>query len=168
VGCAARVMGQESMDTVALITGLHNIFNGKLALLLFSLCRLFPPPGFSRRFVGGFNWNGGANRGKDMIGLPLRLTYLFLGRKSGCSPFLIQEMVDLIIECLSQSSADLHSCALVSKSWVTKAQSHIFCTVSFSPYKGVEKYERCLMGLQMYPHLSRFIRHIRPWEASPR
>jgi hypothetical protein len=98
--------------------------------------------------------------GKDMIGLPLRLTYLFLGRKSGRSPFLIQEMVDLIIECLSQSSADLHSCALVSKSWVTKAQSHIFCTVSFSPYEGVEKYEQCLMGLQTYPHLSRFVRHI--------
>ncbi|KAF8178969.1 hypothetical protein K438DRAFT_1769108 [Mycena galopus ATCC 62051] len=84
-------------------------------------------------------------------------------RKSGRSPFLIQELVDSIIECLSQSSADLHSCALVSKSWVTKAQSHIFWTVSFSTNDGVEKYERCLMGLQKlqtYPHLSRFVRHI--------
>ncbi|KAJ7133348.1 hypothetical protein C8R44DRAFT_870757 [Mycena epipterygia] len=80
---------------------------------------------------------------------------------SQCSLFLIQELLDSIIECLSPSVSDLRSCALVSRPWVSRAQSYIFLTVDLTPeFVGEEKYQRCLVALQNPSHLARFVRHI--------
>jgi hypothetical protein len=52
-----------------------------------------------------------------------------IGRENR-SIFLTQELLEAIIDCLSPFTSELRPCALVSKSWVTRAQSHLFRTVS--------------------------------------
>ncbi|KAK6996399.1 hypothetical protein R3P38DRAFT_2655018 [Favolaschia claudopus] len=42
------------------------------------------------------------------------------------NPLRIQELLDLCITHLSESPADLLSCSLVARSWVSAAQSELF------------------------------------------
>ncbi|KIK52090.1 hypothetical protein GYMLUDRAFT_180546, partial [Collybiopsis luxurians FD-317 M1] len=41
-----------------------------------------------------------------------------------------QELVDCIIDELSDSKADLFSCSLVSRSWLQRARKHLFRSIS--------------------------------------
>lgn len=45
--------------------------------------------------------------------------------------FQLQELVDLIIDLLSESLWDLRSCSLVSSVWVRRSQYHIFSRITF-------------------------------------
>ncbi|KAJ6550235.1 hypothetical protein B0H19DRAFT_1378823 [Mycena capillaripes] len=47
-------------------------------------------------------------------------------------PFAIQELVDLCIHFLRDSQRDLRACALVSRSWVYPAQSHVFREITIA------------------------------------
>ncbi|KAF7374612.1 hypothetical protein MSAN_00345800 [Mycena sanguinolenta] len=80
------------------------------------------------------------------------------------SLFAIPELLDHTIDILSESLVDLHSCALVSKSWVPRAQFHIFEKIILWRFDSVSddmKLLRRLMKiLEVSPHLAHFIRHL--------
>ena len=44
-----------------------------------------------------------------------------------------QEMLDLIVDCLRNEPTALRTCCIVSKSWVSRAQMHLFARVEFHP-----------------------------------
>ena len=54
--------------------------------------------------------------------------------------FLPQEIFDLIIEQLCEEQATLKICCLVSKSWVARAQRHLFARVKFAVEPPVESW----------------------------
>ncbi|KAJ6617669.1 hypothetical protein B0H10DRAFT_1298638 [Mycena sp. CBHHK59/15] len=48
------------------------------------------------------------------------------------SVLAVQELLDQIINHLSESPKDLRACALVSKAWVSRAQHHIFSVITLT------------------------------------
>ena len=56
---------------------------------------------------------------------------LILLTKTTMSPFLPPEILDLVVDHLHHERTTLRTCCLVSKSWVSRAQSHIFADISF-------------------------------------
>ncbi|KAJ6483236.1 hypothetical protein C8R45DRAFT_1000926 [Mycena sanguinolenta] len=57
---------------------------------------------------------------------------------SGISIFDVQELVDLVIDCLASSPSDLYTTALVATSWVFRSQYHIFHDVQFDFARAVD------------------------------
>ncbi|KAJ7662588.1 hypothetical protein DFH06DRAFT_1396699 [Mycena polygramma] len=72
------------------------------------------------------------------------------------SPFAVQELVDYIIRFLRDSRPDLKTCALVCRSWLYLAQSHLFRQIAISS----DSIERWLRILDASPHLNRHIRRL--------
>ncbi|KAF8206175.1 hypothetical protein K438DRAFT_463134 [Mycena galopus ATCC 62051] len=64
----------------------------------------------------------------------------------------IPELLDHTIDFLSESRADLLSSALVSKSWVPSAQSHLFAKIT------LPEDTKLMKMLEASPHLGHFIR----------
>ncbi|KAJ7495408.1 hypothetical protein FB451DRAFT_1214051, partial [Mycena latifolia] len=87
---------------------------------------------------------------------------------------LAQELVDHIIDFLSDSSTDLKACALVSHTFVYAAQSHIFNEISIgfgasTPAQFHSLWSRLQATLHVSPHLVQHIRRLRlqPRRISP-
>ncbi|KAF7374629.1 hypothetical protein MSAN_00347700 [Mycena sanguinolenta] len=79
------------------------------------------------------------------------------------SVLAIPELLDHTIDFLSGSLEDLHSCALVSKSWVSRTQFHIFRKIFLLPtYYDDNIKLLCLLTktLEASPHLAQCIRHL--------
>ncbi|KAJ7455867.1 hypothetical protein FB451DRAFT_1564866 [Mycena latifolia] len=78
----------------------------------------------------------------------------------------IQELLDYTIDDLSESPYDLISCALVAKSWVWRAQRHLYRHLDLTPddasgCDAVEiKFHRLSHTLESAPHLVRLIRRV--------
>ncbi|KAJ7261729.1 hypothetical protein B0H12DRAFT_333601 [Mycena haematopus] len=72
----------------------------------------------------------------------------------------IPELLDHTIDFLSGSRLDLFSCALVSKSWVPRAQFHIFGKITLLPPNDTELLLLLTKILEVSPHLAHFIRHL--------
>ncbi|KAJ7114065.1 hypothetical protein C8R44DRAFT_881614 [Mycena epipterygia] len=85
---------------------------------------------------------------------------------------LAQELVDHIIGFLRDSPRDLSTCALVARSWVFVAQSHVFRNASFksesTPLENEYRLARFQETLSTSPHLIRLVRqlHIDLYEVS--
>lgn len=75
---------------------------------------------------------------------------------------LAQELVEYIITFLHNFPPELLTCALVSRSWVYRAQSHIFSLISFvaTESKNEQLWERLRVTFQISPHLIRHVRHL--------
>ncbi|KAJ6512928.1 hypothetical protein C8R45DRAFT_961759 [Mycena sanguinolenta] len=79
------------------------------------------------------------------------------------SVLAISELREHTVDFLSNSRADLHSCALVSKSWVPRAQYHIFGEIILSqPLNGsvMKLLRRLTETLEASPHIAHYIRHL--------
>ncbi|KAJ7876232.1 hypothetical protein B0H13DRAFT_1004725 [Mycena leptocephala] len=80
------------------------------------------------------------------------------------SPFDIQELVDHCISLLAESHSNLKSCALVARSWVHAAQSHLFRRIpSLGPGPGFpaeEWWMRLHNALKTFPHLLRLVQEL--------
>ncbi|KAF7374631.1 hypothetical protein MSAN_00347900 [Mycena sanguinolenta] len=76
------------------------------------------------------------------------------------STLAIPELLDQIVDFLSGSRVDLHSCALVSKSWVPCAQFHIFGKIILLPPNDMKLLCRLRKTLEVSPHLAHFIRRL--------
>ncbi|KAJ6512968.1 hypothetical protein C8R45DRAFT_330932 [Mycena sanguinolenta] len=76
------------------------------------------------------------------------------------SVLAIPELLDQTIDFLSRSRVDLHSCALVSKSWAPRAQFHIFQKIILLPPNDMKLLRRLRKTLEVSPHLAHFIRHL--------
>ncbi|KAJ7928759.1 hypothetical protein B0H13DRAFT_1966080 [Mycena leptocephala] len=76
------------------------------------------------------------------------------------SVIAIPELLDHIIDYLSGSPVDLLSCAMVSKSWVRRAQFHLFSKIMFIPPNHTSIFERLAKSLEVSPHLAHLIRHL--------
>ncbi|KAJ7511987.1 hypothetical protein B0H11DRAFT_720850 [Mycena galericulata] len=75
-------------------------------------------------------------------------------------PLSVQELVDRCIDFLHESTPDLKACALVARSWVYRAQSHLFDEAVpwyIDEIKHIRQWGLLLPILQRCPH---FIRHI--------
>lgn len=78
------------------------------------------------------------------------------------SPFIAQELVDHCIDFLHNSMPDLRTCALVSRSWVPRAQSLIFWKIDIGGRSRLGiLWERLQRTLETSPHLIRLIRRLR-------
>ncbi|KAJ7673635.1 hypothetical protein DFH06DRAFT_1292541, partial [Mycena polygramma] len=77
------------------------------------------------------------------------------------SPFTVQELVDYIVHFLRDSRDDLKTCALVCRSWLSPAQSHLFRKITALVVHNDPK--RWSRVLNASPHL---IRHIRRLQLS--
>ncbi|KAJ7144172.1 hypothetical protein C8R44DRAFT_865143 [Mycena epipterygia] len=75
---------------------------------------------------------------------------------------LAQELVDHIIDLLHDSPADWPACALVSRSWVYPAQSHIFRRIPFDmdQYENDQIWAYFLFIFESSPHLIRHVRQL--------
>ncbi|KAF8206151.1 hypothetical protein K438DRAFT_1963249 [Mycena galopus ATCC 62051] len=72
----------------------------------------------------------------------------------------IPELLDHTIDFLSESRVDLLSSALVSKSWVSRAQFHLFGKITLVPPKDMKLLRLLMKVLKTSPHLAHFIRHL--------
>ncbi|KAJ7686029.1 hypothetical protein B0H17DRAFT_1137223 [Mycena rosella] len=74
----------------------------------------------------------------------------------------IQELADLCIEHLCDSPSDLKVCAMVSRSWASAAQSHLFRKISVASNRCGSNHDwsHLLRTLRRSPHLTRHIRHL--------
>ena len=54
------------------------------------------------------------------------------------SPFLPQEILDLIVDHLHDERTTLGVCCLVSSSWIPRARRHLFFRIEFSPESPIE------------------------------
>ncbi|KAJ7500803.1 hypothetical protein B0H11DRAFT_767380 [Mycena galericulata] len=78
-------------------------------------------------------------------------------------PLDVQELVDRCIGFLRESAPDLTACALVARSWVYPAQSHLFEEAvpwDYQEIKHLRQWKALLEILQTYPHLIRHIRRL--------
>jgi hypothetical protein len=79
--------------------------------------------------------------------------------------FTVQELVDTIVYLIRGSGPDLRACALVSRSWVHPAQSHLFRECRFTQILNEKRYRpemwaRLKQTLEISPHLISHIRHL--------
>ncbi|KAJ7181457.1 hypothetical protein C8R43DRAFT_271315 [Mycena crocata] len=78
--------------------------------------------------------------------------------------FMVQELLDYIIDYLSDSPRDLVACAGVAKSWVYRAQYHIYRHLDLTPGSSCDdieiRFHRLTHTLQNVPHLIAFIRSV--------
>ncbi|KAJ7356859.1 hypothetical protein DFH08DRAFT_850351 [Mycena albidolilacea] len=66
----------------------------------------------------------------------------------------VQELLDLTIDFLHDSRADLKRCATVSKSWLPAAQYHLFS------YYVLQNVPDCQRLLNIPPHIRRLVTHL--------
>ncbi|KAJ6534195.1 hypothetical protein B0H19DRAFT_1185498 [Mycena capillaripes] len=74
------------------------------------------------------------------------------------NPLTVQELVDHCVDFLRDSNSDLKACALVSRSWVHPAQSHLFRKSSRSMTQ--TSWARFLETLEASTHLIPHVRHL--------
>ncbi|SJL03446.1 uncharacterized protein ARMOST_06801 [Armillaria ostoyae] len=81
---------------------------------------------------------------------------------TGEPPQLPQELLNAIIDCLSDDIPSLHACSLVCRAWTEHAQEHIFHEQHFCTPKGprgdLHKFRDLL---RMSPHLGAFVKVIK-------
>ncbi|KAJ6545165.1 hypothetical protein B0H19DRAFT_1167071 [Mycena capillaripes] len=78
------------------------------------------------------------------------------------SPLTVAELLHHCIYFLRSSPPDLLSCALVARSWLFPAQSHLFHKISITHqnYNLLPESEILLARLEVFPHLVRHIRRL--------
>ncbi|KAJ7478449.1 hypothetical protein FB451DRAFT_1396222 [Mycena latifolia] len=76
------------------------------------------------------------------------------------NPLRIQELVDHCIGFLRDSPSDLKACAVVSRSWTSASQSHIFGQLSIRHTPLNNGWPRILEILRLSPHLILHIRRL--------
>ncbi|KAJ7133605.1 hypothetical protein C8R44DRAFT_870975 [Mycena epipterygia] len=69
----------------------------------------------------------------------------------------VQELIDLVIDFLHDSLADLKRCSLVSRSWLSTSQYHLFSYCSLESESGCL---RLVAMLEESPHLLKLITHL--------
>ncbi|KAJ7478546.1 hypothetical protein FB451DRAFT_185211 [Mycena latifolia] len=74
------------------------------------------------------------------------------------SPLRIEELIEQCIEFLCDSPADLKACALVSRSWTSAAQGHLFKEIAIGGLFSAVSWPQLQQILRGSPYL---IRHIR-------
>lgn len=82
------------------------------------------------------------------------------GRMSELPSQLAQELLHSIISFLSDSPADWPACALVSRSWVYPAQSHIFRRLSLKSVEDKHRLAQFLVTMEISPHLLRHVHQL--------
>ncbi|KAJ7662557.1 hypothetical protein DFH06DRAFT_1396626 [Mycena polygramma] len=76
------------------------------------------------------------------------------------SPFAVQDLVDYLMDFLCHSKADLKTCALVCRSWLYPAQSHLFRRISIILHSELGDMDVWPRLLYASPHLHRHIRQL--------
>ncbi|KAJ7213941.1 hypothetical protein GGX14DRAFT_617872 [Mycena pura] len=74
-----------------------------------------------------------------------------------CAMMQIQELVDLTVDFLHDSVADLKRCSLVSRSWVPSARFHLF---SYFAFGDELECQRLVVMLEEAPHLLKLMTHL--------